>query len=381
MAVIPANEKHKNLAPVGIGLGLRTKVNANLGTSQGNAILRNELKKLSAAVSAGADTVMDLSTAGNIDAIRSAIVKNSRVPVGTVPVYQAFVERHGIENISGDDFLGAVQKHMNSGVDFITVHAGITLESIPLLKNRVTGVVSRGGAFLLKWMRHNGAENPLYEDFDSIVEMAHEHDVTLSLGDALRPGCLADATDRAQLLELKTLGSLVLRARKAGVQVIVEGPGHVPLHQIRKNMELQKKYCHGAPFYVLGPLVTDVAPGYDHITSAIGGALAAYYGASFLCCVTPAEHLRLPSIDDIKEGVISSRIAAHAADVARGITGAGEWDLAMARARRRLDWGEMEKLAINSEKARRYRRESGVKGNECTMCGDFCVMKVMDDVG
>ncbi|MBU1939650.1 phosphomethylpyrimidine synthase ThiC, partial [Candidatus Micrarchaeota archaeon] len=327
----------------------------------------------------GADTVMDLSTGGDIDAVRRAVIKKSRVPVGTVPVYQAIVEKHGIDNVSSDDFLNAIQKHINDGVDFITVHSGVTRAVLPHLPERTAGVVSRGGTFLVRWMKQNNAENPLYENFDSVLEMAREHDVTLSLGDGLRPGCIADATDSAQLTELKTLGNLVLRSREAGVQVIVEGPGHVPLHEIKKNIALQKQHCHGAPFYVLGPLVTDIAPGYDHITSAIGGALAAYYGASFLCCVTPAEHLRLPDVDDLKEGVISSKIAAHAADVARGIPHAAALDLAMARARKKLDWAEMEKLSIDGEKFRRYRAASGAKGDECTMCGDFCVMKVLKD--
>lgn len=363
--------------PVAVGSGLRIKINANIGTSNYNTDPAMEVQKLRAALNYGADTVMDLSTGGDIREMRKTVVRESPVPVGTVPIYEAIVRCPDVSKIEEDDFLEAIQTHIDDGVDFITVHCGVTRSCIPLLDSRIMGVVSRGGSFLIKWMLHHDRENPLYTRYDEILEMAHKHDVCLSLGDGLRPGCLADATDRAQIEELKTLGELARRARERGVQVMIEGPGHVPLHQIRENMELQKKYCDGAPFYVLGPLVTDISPGYDHLSGAIGGALAAMYGADFLCYLTPKEHLGLPNIQDVIDGVIASKIAAHAADIARGIPGARDRDDAMSRARSNLDWEGMYNLALNPERARDMRKETGKSDSEvCTMCGDFCSAKI-----
>ncbi|AEG14161.1 Phosphomethylpyrimidine synthase [Desulfofundulus kuznetsovii DSM 6115] len=382
--VIPANKNHVSLDPCGIGEGLRTKINANLGTSTAFPGIEDELTKLEAALKAGTDAVMDLSTGGDLDGCRRAILARSSVPVGTVPIYQAAVEarekRGGIVKMTADDLFAVIEKQAADGVDFITVHCGITLETIGRLQRqgRVTDIVSRGGSFLAGWMLHNERENPLYEQFDRLLEICLRYDVTLSLGDGLRPGCLADATDRAQIQELIVLGELVDRARAAGVQAMVEGPGHVPLDQVAANVQVQKTLCNGAPFYVLGPLVTDVAPGYDHITAAIGGALAAMAGADFLCYVTPSEHLGLPTIDDVKEGVVASRIAAHAADLVKGVPGAREWDLAMARARKALDWEAQINLAIDPEKARAYREKRNPAGTKaCTMCGDFCAMEIV----
>jgi phosphomethylpyrimidine synthase len=321
--VIPSNVNHANLNPCGIGKGLRIKVNANIGTSSDHGTIEEELEKLQVAIRAGANAVMDLSTGGDIRAIRQAIIKESNVAIGTVPIYQAGIEaidRHGaIVNMEADEIFDVIEQHARDGVDFITVHCGVTQSALNRLKKqrRMTDVVSRGGAFLLAWMLHNGKENPLYQYYDRLLELARKYDVTLSLGDGMRPGSLADATDRVQIDELITLGELVEEAREAGVQVMVEGPGHVPLDQIAANVQLEKSLCRGAPFYVLGPLVTDIGAGYDHITGAIGGALAGIAGADFLCYVTPAEHLSLPDIEDVKTGVIASRIAAHAADIAR----------------------------------------------------------------
>lgn len=381
--VIPANKNHKNLDPCGIGTGLRTKVNANIGTSTGYPEIENELAKLRAALAAGADAVMDLSTGGDIDACRRKIIEACPVPVGTVPIYQAAVEaisRKGdLTAMTVDDLFAAIEKHCADGVDFITVHCGVTLEVLRRLKEqgRICDIVSRGGSLLAGWMLAHNRENPLYEEFDRLLEIALRYDVTLSLGDGLRPGCLADATDRAQIQELIVLGELVKRAREKGVQVMVEGPGHVPLDQIEASVKIEKQLCHGAPFYVLGPLVTDVAPGYDHITAAIGGAIAAAAGADFLCYVTPAEHLGLPTEEDVREGVIAARIAAHAADIVKGVRGAREWDERMARARKALNWEEQISLAIDPEKARRLRCERNRDDVEtCTMCGEYCAMKV-----
>jgi phosphomethylpyrimidine synthase len=320
---------------------------------------------------------MDLSTGGDIHAMRKMIINASKVPIGTVPVYEAIVRCPDVALLTEDDFLDSIRMHIADGVDFITVHCGITRKCIPLLESRIMGVVSRGGSFLIKWMLHHGKENPLYTRYDEILDMAKQHDVVLSLGDGLRPGCLADATDKAQIAELKTLGKLSARAQAKGVQVMIEGPGHVPLHMIKKNMDLQKKYCNNAPFYVLGPLVTDCSPGYDHLTGAIGGALAAYYGADFLCYLTPKEHLGLPDIQDVIDGVIASKIAAHAADIARGIPGARDRDDAMSRARSNLDWESMYNISFNPEKSRAIRKETGKDGEDvCTMCGDFCSAKI-----
>lgn len=382
--VIPANKNHTGLDPCGIGEGLCTKVNANLGTSTTFTSMEDELAKLQTALKAGADAVMDLSTGGDLDACRREIIARSPVPVGTVPVYQAAVvareKRGSIVDMIPEDLFDVIERQAADGVDFITVHCGVTLQVIARLQQqgRITDIVSRGGSFLTGWMLHNGRENPLYEQFDRLLEICLRYDVTLSLGDGLRPGCLADATDRAQIEELIVLGELVDRARAAGVQAMVEGPGHIPLDQVAANVQVQKTLCKGAPFYVLGPLVTDVAPGYDHITAAIGGAVAAMAGADFLCYVTPSEHLGLPSLEDVKEGVVASRIAAHAADLVKGVPGARQWDLAMARARKALDWEAQINLAIDPEKARRYRQGRNPEGTKaCTMCGDFCAMEIV----
>ncbi|MDO9026270.1 MAG: phosphomethylpyrimidine synthase ThiC, partial [bacterium] len=323
--VIPMNKNRRLLKPCAVGKGLRTKVNANIGTSQDTAELSIELEKLKAAVGAGADAIMDLSTGGDIDAVRREILAQCPVPLGTVPIYQAAIEavknKKSLVEMTVDEIFSVIERQAKDGVDFLTVHCGITSESVKRLKQegRVASVVSRGGAFTIEWMSYNKAENPLYQYYDRLLDICKEHNVTLSLGDGFRPGCLADATDRAQIQELITLGELVDRARAAGVQAMVEGPGHVPIDQIETNVKIQKELCKGAPFYVLGPLVTDIAPGYDHITAAIGGAWAAYFGADFLCYVTPSEHLKLPDIDDVREGVIVLRIAAHAADIAKGV--------------------------------------------------------------
>ncbi len=385
--VVPAN-RHRRLArPRAVGAGLRVKVNANIGTSPDLCDPAAELAKLDAALGAGADAVMDLSTGGDIDAIRREILARCPVPVGTVPIYQAAVEaakrRKSLVEVTAEEFLDVIERQARDGVDFITVHCGVTRESVARLRQqgRVAGVVSRGGACTIEWMSRNNRENPLYEHYDRLLAIAREHDVTLSLGDGLRPGCLADATDRAQVQELVILGELVQRARAAGVQAMVEGPGHVPIDQIELNMRLQKELCHGAPFYVLGPLVTDIAPGYDHITAAIGGAWAAYYGADFLCYVTPSEHLRLPTADDVRQGVTVLRIAAHAADIAKGVPGAAAWDLEMSQARKALDWDRQIGLAIDPTHARAVFDSAPKKtGGECTMCGDFCAMKRMSEV-
>ena len=359
--VIPSNILRKKNRICGIGEGLRTKVNANIGTSQGSSRIAIELKKLEVAVDNGADAVMDLSTGGDLRKIRKAILKASRVPVGTVPIYEAAVaadrKKRAIPFITAGEMFAVLEEQAKEGVDFFTIHCGVTTKAVDCLKKegRVIGVVSRGGAIMIEWMAHNGRENPFYEEFDRVLDIARKYDVTLSLGDGMRPGCLADASDKAQIQELMTLGELSLKARAAGVQVMIEGPGHVPINQIEANVLLEKEVCHGAPFYVLGPLVTDIAPGYDHITSAIGGALAAAYGADFICYVTPSEHLGLPSVDDVKTGVISARIAAHAADIAKGIKGALDWDITMSSARKKRDWQKQFALAIDPKRAREYR--------------------------
>ena len=382
--VIPANVNHTSLVPRGIGKGLTVKVNANIGTSSDYGSIDSELEKLRLTIQFGADAVMDLSTGGDISSIRQAIVAASTLPVGTVPIYQAgieAIERHGaIVNMSIDDLFAAIEQQAEEGVDFMTVHCGVTQATIARLKRqrRVTDIVSRGGAFLVAWMLHNDQENPLYEYYDRLLDLARRFDVTLSLGDGMRPGSLADATDRAQVEELIVLGELVERAREAGVQAMVEGPGHVPLDQITTNVQLEKSLCHGAPFYVLGPLVTDVAAGYDHITAAIGGAIAAASGADFLCYVTPAEHLSLPDAEDVKIGVIASRIAAHAADVARGSKRAAEWDRKMSVARKNLDWEAQAALSLDPEKVRLVHNKYASAGPACSMCGDYCAMALVE---
>ena len=375
--VIPASTLHQHVVPMGIGEGLKTKINANIGSSPNKIDLNEELKKLNIAIKYGADTVMDLSTGGNIDEIRRAIIKNSNVPIGTVPIYQAAIEQDTIVDLTESDLIKGIKKHVMDGVDFITVHSGITKDVIKLSEKRLAGVVSRGGSFLIKWMKHNNKENPLYESFDKILFWAKKYDVTLSLGDGLRPGCLKDATDKAQLHELKKLGELQKQAFKENVQSMIEGPGHVPLNQIEHNVKLQKEMCSNAPFYVLGPLVTDIAPGYDHITSAIGGTLAAMHGADFLCYVTPSEHLGLPTIEEVKEGVVTCKIAAHAADIAKGIKGARDWDDKMSEARANLDWKTMMELAIDTEKAEAIRKRCQPDDPDvCSMCGKFCSVKI-----
>jgi len=374
--VIPASKVHKSLNPIGIGENLKIKVNANIGSSPDKSDLIYELEKLQVCTDAKADTVMDLSTGGDIDKIRQEIILKSTIPVGTVPIYQAACNVEDVVELSEKDFIYGIKKHIEDGVDFITIHAGLLRHSIPLIKKRLMGVVSRGGALTLKWMIHHDRENPLYENFDEILKMAKDYDVTLSLGDGLRPGCLKDATDEAQISELKVLGDLTLRAWEKNVQVMIEGPGHIPLNQIEKNITMQKEICHNAPFYVLGPIVTDIAPGYDHITSAIGGCLAAYYGADFLCYVTPSEHLGLPNVEEVREGVIASRIAAHAADIAKGLDGAIKWDNKMSEARSNLDWKKMLELSINPDLAKTIReRCTDADEDVCSMCGRFCSVK------
>lgn len=380
--VITRNRVHTAITPLGVGKGLRTKINANIGTSKDRMSISGEIEKLKAAVAAGADAVMDLSTGGPIVGIRKEILKQSTVAIGTVPVYQAAVETvesgRSIVQMDPEVLFRVIEQQCAEGVDFITVHCGVTRESVDRLRRqgRIMDVVSRGGAFHLEWIVVNDAENPLYAQYDRLVEIAKKYDVTLSLGDGMRPGCLADATDRAQIEELITLGELRDRAVEAGVQVMIEGPGHVPINQVETNIRIQKELCKGAPFYVLGPLVTDVAPGYDHITSAIGGAIAGAAGADFLCYVTPSEHLRLPDLEDVRQGVIASRIAAHAADIAKGVKGALDWDKEMARRRKALDWKGQIEVSIDPERARKLRESSMPKESDvCTMCGEFCSMK------
>lgn len=384
--VILANPSHALAVPCGIGQDLQVKVNANLGTSGILADLSLELAKLEAAVAAGADTVMDLSTGASspMERARREILARSRVPVGTVPVYQAAVEameRGGsVVAMTADDLFSVIEQQAADGVDFITVHCGVTQAALAALQSngRVAGVVSRGGAFTLAWMLHHQQENPLYTGFDRLLDIARRHDVTLSLGDGMRPGSVVDASDAAQVTELVTLGQLVLRARAAGVQVMVEGPGHVPLHQVQANVELAKSLCHGAPFYVLGPLVTDIAPGYDHITAAIGGAVAAWAGADFLCYVTPAEHLGLPTVDQVREGVMASRIAAHAAGLARGREASWAADLTMSTARKALDWPGQLRAALDPERAASLRKALNPDGTRaCSMCGELCAMDLV----
>ncbi len=384
-AVIPCNSGHGSLEACGIGAGLRVKVNANLGTSPSFPAWENEMRKLEAALACGVDAVMDLSTGGDLVVCRQEVIKRSPVPVGTVPIYEAAVQalrdRGAVVEMKADDMFEAIARQAAAGVDFMTVHCGVTRRIVERLKSfpRVLGIVSRGGAILAGWMLHRGEENPLYAQFDRLLEIAREYDVTLSLGDGMRPGCLADASDAAQFEELMTLGELVQRSRDAGVQVMVEGPGHLPYDQIEANVKLQKRLCDEAPFYVLGPLVTDAAPGYDHITAAIGGTLAAVAGADFLCYVTPAEHLGLPTLDDVRRGVMASRIAAHAADIVRGNPGAVARDRQMAEARANLDWERQIALALDPEQAFRMHQERNPEQQKaCSMCGDFCAINLVN---
>ena len=382
--VIPANKCHTCLDPNGIGSALRTKINVNLGTSRDLNDLDMELQKVNDAVAMGAESIMDLSSFGDTQKFRRKLTAECPAIIGTVPIYDAVVYYHKpLREITSEEWLQIAEMHAKDGVDFLTIHVGINKNTAERFKKmkRLTNIVSRGGSIIFAWMEMTGQENPFYEHFDRLLDICQEYDVTLSLGDACRPGCLEDATDVSQLEELLTLGELTRRAWEKNVQVMIEGPGHMPLDQIAANMKIQQSVCKGAPFNVLGPLVPDVAPGYDHITAAIGGAIAASAGASFLCYVTPAEHLRLPNRDDVKEGIIASRIAAHAADIAKGIPGAKEWDRKMAQARARLDWEEQFSLAIDPEKARRYRAESKPeKEDTCSMCGNFCAVKNMNRI-
>ena len=383
--VVPANINHQGLRPCAIGRGLRTKVNANLGTSADYCNVEGELDKLQTAIAAGADAIMDLSTGGDLPEIRRAVIARCHLPFGSVPIYEAavsaIVTQGAVVGMSVDDLFQSIERHSRDGADFITVHCGVTRRVLSLLKaqGRVAGIVSRGGAFLAAWMLHHEKENPLYEHFERLLDICLTYDVTLSLGDGLRPGALADATDRAQIEELVTLGELAQRARDVGVQVMVEGPGHVPLGEIEANIKLQKKLCNDAPFYVLGPLVTDIAAGHDHITSAIGGAIAAAAGADFLCYVTPAEHLSLPDSADVRAGVMAARLAAHAADIAKGLNGAAARDFAMSTARKKLDWDEQQRLSMDPAGFAQMREKHRTESGACSMCGQYCAMKMLED--
>jgi len=379
--VLIKNRLH-NIKPLILGKAIRTKINANIGTSPDYASLKYELKKLNVAIKSGADAVMDLSTGGDIDKIRSEIIKASTVVVGTVPIYQAAIEmrkkKKPFTKATADEIFEIIEKHLEDGVDFITVHCGVTREAIKGMerKRRVCGVVSRGGSMMIEWMKANKKENPLYENYDRLLKLAKKYSATLSLGDGLRPGAISDATDEYQIKELVVIGDLVRQARAHGVSVIVEGPGHIPINEIEANIKLQKTICDEAPFYVLGPLVTDIGAGYDHIVAAIGGALAGYYGADFLCYVTPSEHLGLPSADEVREGVIALKIAAHAADIGKDIVQARSRDLAVSRARYALNWNKMLKLLIDPIKAKKiFMRKHSRSSLTCTMCGEFCAMK------
>ena len=381
---IPANKNHKSLSPEGVGQGLRTKINVNLGISKDCANIEAELEKVKIALEMKAEAIMDLSNYGKTYDFRKKLIDMSPAMIGTVPMYDVvgFYDKE-LKDITVDEFFDVVEKHAMDGVDFVTIHAGLNRETINTFKRnkRLTNIVSRGGSLLFAWMELNNKENPFYEHFDRLLDICEKYDLTLSLGDACRPGSINDATDACQIKELMILGELTLRAWERNVQVIIEGPGHMAINEIEANMLLEKKLCHGAPFYVLGPLVTDIAPGYDHITSAIGGAIAATYGADFLCYVTPAEHLRLPNLEDMKEGIIASKIAAHAADIAKNVKGAKDIDYKMSKARQSLDWEEMFTLAIDEEKPRRYRRESMPEHEDsCTMCGKMCSMRNMNKI-
>jgi phosphomethylpyrimidine synthase len=394
--IIPANVHHlaSSLDPMGVGLAATVKINANIGNSAVTSNIDEELKKLHMAVHYGADTVMDLSTGGAIPEIRQAIIAASPVPLGTVPIYEAMTRVKRVEDLTPELLLQVIEEQAQQGVDYMTIHAGILMEYLPLTAHRITGIVSRGGSLLAQWMAAHRAQNPLYEHFDKISDILRAHDVSYSLGDSLRPGCLADASDEAQLAELKTLGELTDRAWAKGVQVMIEGPGHVPMDQLEQNVKLQQRYCHEAPFYTLGPLVTDVAPGYDHITSAIGAAMVGWYGSSLLCYVTPKEHLGLPNEEDVRNGVIAYKIAAHAADVARGRRGSRRRDDALSHARFTFDWEQQFALSLDPETAKRMHDETLPDGfykdaKFCSMCGPkFCSMritqtatKLMEDAG
>ena len=384
--IIPANVNHTNLKPMGIGRKLKTKINANIGNSSLSSDICAELRKLEICLEFGADTVMDLSTDGDLDAIRSAIIEHSSVPVGTVPMYEILKEAKEVTNITNELILSVLEKQARQGVSYFTIHAGFLREFLPLVKKRKMGIVSRGGSLSASYMSKLNRQNPFYEIFDQILEICAKYDVSLSLGDGLRPGCLYDATDEAQLSELKVLGELTLRAWQKDVQVMIEGPGHVPLNQIEYNMKIEQELCHDAPFYVLGPLVSDIGAGYDHITSAIGGTMAAYHGASMLCYVTQKEHLGLPNENDVREGIVAHKIAAHAADVALGKAGAIEKDHAMSDARYAFDWNKQFELSFDPKKARELHDESLPEdafksAHFCSMCGPkFCAYKISKDL-
>ena len=381
---IPANVNHKSLLAEGVGLGLSTKINVNLGISRDCPDVDKELEKVKKAIDMKAEAIMDLSSFGKTEEFRKKLIAMSSAMIGTVPVYDAigFYDKE-LKDITADEFLDVVRKHAKDGVDFVTIHAGMNREAMKVFKRnkRITNIVSRGGSLMYAWMELNDAENPFYERYDELLDICQEYDLTLSLGDALRPGCINDATDACQIKELTTLGELTLRAWEKNVQVMIEGPGHMAIDEIEANVKLEKRLCHEAPFYVLGPIVTDVAPGYDHITSAIGGAIAAAAGVDFLCYVTPAEHLRLPDLDDMKEGIIATKIAAHAADIAKKLPHARDWDNKMAKARADIDWEAMFGLAMDEEKARKYRAESTPEHQDtCTMCGKMCSMRTMKKI-
>ena len=382
--IIPCNKVHTCIEPNGLGSMLKTKINVNLGTSRDLTDLNMELEKVNHAVEMGAEAIMDLSSFGDTQKFRRKLTHECPAMIGTVPMYDAigYLEKDLLE-ITAQDFLKVVEAHAREGVDFMTIHAGINRRAVEafMREGRRMNIVSRGGSLLFAWMKMTGNENPFFEYYDEVLDILRRYDVTISLGDALRPGCIDDASDAGQISELIELGNLAQRAWAKDVQVMIEGPGHMAMNEIAANMQMEKRLCHGAPFYVLGPLVTDIAPGYDHITSAIGGAIAAQAGANFLCYVTPAEHLRLPDVDDVKEGIIAARIAAHAADIAKGVPHAMDWDNEMAVARKKLDWNAMFDLAIDPEKARRYRESSRPeKEDTCSMCGNFCAVKNMNRI-
>ncbi|MEN8223465.1 MAG: phosphomethylpyrimidine synthase ThiC [Acidobacteriota bacterium] len=383
--VIPANKNHKNLDPIGIGKYLKTKINANIGTSGDFYDVKDEIKKLEMAVKFKADTIMDLSTGGDITGIRRELIRSSSIPFGNVPVYQMVIDilkrKKTFVEMAPVEMLEFIEEQAEDGVDYMTIHSGLTQKAVDRVKKqgRIAGIVSRGGSLTVGWMLHNKKENPFYEYFDEILKIANKHDVTLSLGDGLRPGAIADGTDQGQIEELLTLGELVKRSREAGVQVMVEGPGHIPLKDIEMNIRLQKSICDEAPFYVLGPIVTDIAPGYDHITSAIGGAIAASAGADFLCYVTPAEHLGLPDEKDVREGIIASKIAAHVGDISKGVKGSIDKDIKMGKARKDLNWEEQRNICLDPVKFNKVRNERGTNTEACSMCGNLCVYKVLDN--
>jgi len=384
--VVPYNWKNKLHRPIGIGEGLRTKINSNIGTSPEIVDYELEVNKAKLSERLGVDTIMDLSTGGELRKVRKLIRKHFKGPMGTVPIYEAAIksakEKGGIVFMTPDDIFTTIEEHAQDGVDFITVHCGVTWQTFNKLKSetRIGEIVSRGASFLLSWMVANKKENPLYEEFDRLLDIAYQYNLTLSLGDGFRPGAIGDATDRAQIQELIILGELKERANKKGVQVMIEGPGHLPLDEIETNIKIQKKLCHGAPFYVLGPIVTDIAPGYDEITSSIGGAIASAFGADFICYVTPSEHIGLPTLEEVRKGIISAKIAAHAGDIVKGIRGAKEWDNLMSKARKELNWEEQMRLAVDKSKLKRRRKYNTLHDdpNVCTMCGKYCAIKLME---